>query len=358
MPYDTTGLGRRPDLATELEQLGDAGLTPGRVLAQHRGRWLVASPEPEPSSESEPSPAAAPESAAPEPRLLPARGRLRETPPVTGDWVAIDSDGAIAAVLERRGTLTRHAAGETTTAQVLAANVELALVAEPLPEPNERRIERMAALALADGVSVALVLTKADLEPDAHLVAPRIARRLGLADAVAISVHDGDGLPILRSLLDPGATAVLLGPSGAGKSTLVNTLLDEQRQATAPIRAGDGRGRHTTVTRELIPLPGGALLVDTPGLREVALWDGAGTMFDDIERLAAACRFADCAHDTEPGCAVRDAVDPDRLETWRKFEREQARLDDRKAAARERELRGRSLSRVVQEAQEAKRRQT
>jgi len=361
MQYDTTGLGRRPDLATELERLGDAGLTPGRVLAQHRGRWLVAAAvaTPATSSDGSPSDTSASEATAPEPRLLPARGRLRSAAPVTGDWVAIDADGAIAAVLERRGTLTRHAAGKTTEAQVLAANVDLAFVVEPLPEPNERRIERPAALALADGVAAALVLTKADLDPDAHLVAPQLARRLGLADAVAISVRDGDGdrLAILRTLLEPGATTVLLGPSGAGKSTLVNTLLDEQRQATAPVRAGDGRGRHTTVTRELIPLPGGALLVDTPGLREVALWDGAGTMFDDLERLAAACRFADCQHDSEPGCAVRDAIEPERLEAWRKLEREQARLDDRKAAARERELRGRSLSRVVKEAQEAKRRQ-
>ena len=361
MRYDTTGLGRRADLATELERLGDACLTPGRVLAQHRGRWLVApavavteTPGRGPSREATGSESGAP---APEPRLLPARGRLRAAAPVTGDWVAIDADGAIAAVLERRGTLTRHAPGQTTEAQVLAANVDLALVVEPLPEPNEGRIERMAALALADGVAAALVLTKADLDPDAHLVAPQVARRLGLADAVAISVRDGDGLAILRTLLEPGATTVLLGPSGAGKSTLVNTLLDEQRQATAPVRAGDGRGRHTTVTRELIPLPGGALLVDTPGLREVALWDGAGTMFDDVERLAAACRFADCRHDTEPGCAVRDSVDPERLATWRKFEAEQARLEDRKAAARERELRGKSLSRQVKEAQEAKRRQ-
>jgi ribosome biogenesis GTPase / thiamine phosphate phosphatase len=367
MRYDTTGLGRRPDLAAELEQLGDASLTPGRVLAQHRGRWLVAPASAMPASGGEPpsetatSKTAAPETASepttPEPRLLPARGRLRGAAPVTGDWVAIDADGAIAAVLERRGTLTRRAVGEPTAAQVLAANVDLALIAEALPEPNEGRIERMAALALADDVAAALVLTKADLEPDAHLIAPQIARRLGLADAVAVSVRDGDGLAILRTLLEPGATAVLLGPSGAGKSTLVNTLLDEQRQATAPVRAGDGRGRHTTVTRELIPLPGGALLVDTPGLREVALWDGAGTMFDDVERLAAACRFADCQHDSEPGCAVRDAVDPDRLATWRKFEAEQARLDDRKAAARERELRGKHLSRQVKEAQEIKRRQ-
>jgi ribosome biogenesis GTPase len=301
----------------------------GRVLAQHRGLWLVSTQEED------------------EPRLLPARGSLRDTPPVTGDWVEIDAGGAIAAVLERRGTLVRLAPGEATTAQVLAANVDLALVVESLPEPGERRAERLVALALAGGVPAALVLTKADLAADGQAEATRLARRLGVADGVAVSVVDGTGLGILRSLLPPGTTAALIGRSGAGKSTLVNALLGEDRQATQPVRAGDGRGRHTTVTRELIPLPWGAAIVDTPGLRSIGLWDGAGEAFGDIERLAAACRFADCRHDTEPGCAVRDAVDPERLAGWRKLQREQARLDDRKAAARARKESARRLTRQV-----------
>jgi ribosome biogenesis GTPase / thiamine phosphate phosphatase len=308
----------------------------GRVLAQHRGRWLVASADDEP-------------------RLLPARGSLRETPPVAGDWVEIDPGGAISAVLERRGTLVRRAAGDATAAQVLAANVDLALLVEALPDPNERRAERLAALALAGGVPAALVLTKSDLGGDGQAVAARLARRLGLADAVAVSAHDGAGLAILRSLLVPGRTAALIGRSGAGKSTLVNTLLGEDRQATRPVRASDGRGRHTTVTRELIELPGGALIVDTPGLRSIGLWDGRGEAFADIDDLAADCRFADCRHDTEPGCAVRDAVDPERVDAWRKLEREQARLDDRKAAARARKERARALTRQARAAQRAKR---
>jgi ribosome biogenesis GTPase / thiamine phosphate phosphatase len=336
MHHETPGLGRRPQLESELAELDQSGLTAGRVLAQHRGRWLVA-----PISD-------------PEPRLLVARGRLRETPPVTGDWVAIDSAGAIAAVLERRGTLVRRAAGEATAAQVLAANVDLALVAEPLPDPNARRAERLAALALADGVPAALVLTKADLDPDGQVVAARLARRLALADAVAVSARDGTGLGILRTLLEPGATAVLLGASGAGKSTLVNALLGESRQATQPVRSGDGRGRHTTVTRELIGLPGGALIVDTPGLREVGLWGGSDAAFADIDRLAAGCRFADCRHEREPGCAVREAVGEERLAAWRKLEREQAWLEDRKAAARERKRRGRAFGRQARAAQRAK----
>jgi ribosome biogenesis GTPase len=330
------GLGRRDDLDAELNALGDPGLTAGRVLAQHRGHWVVAEPGGE------------------EPRLLTARGKMREQPPVTGDWVAVDSDGEITALLERRGTIVRRAAGEATVAQVLAANVDLALLTAPLPEPNGRQIERLAALAQADDVPVALVLTKSDLDPDADRTAAAMARELGIAEAVAISPRTSDGIAILRTLLTPGTTAVLLGPSGAGKSTLVNVLLGEERQATGAIRAGDGRGRHTTVTRELIALPGGALLIDTPGVREVGLWDGAGETYADIDELAASCRFSDCGHETEPGCAVRDAVDAERIEAWRKLTREQKWVDDRRAAAREREARGRSYSRIQREARRVK----
>jgi ribosome biogenesis GTPase len=336
MPLDTSGLGRRSDLAAELEQLGEPGLSAGRVLAQHRGFWLVA------------------ESGADEPSLLQARGRLRDSQPVTGDWVAIDSARAIAHVLERRGTIVRRAAGERTESQVLAANVDLALAVEPLPDPNERRVERFVALALADGVRAALVLTKSDLDDDAQQTAARLARHSGVADALAISVVDGTGIGPLRGLLEPGTTTVLLGPSGAGKSTLVNELLGEQRQAVGAIREGDGRGRHTTVTRELIRLESGALMIDTPGIREVGLWEGTGDAFDDIDQLALSCKFADCRHEGEPGCAVRDAVDAERLEAWRKLEREQAWIDDRKAAAREREQRGKSYSRIARESQRAK----
>lgn len=330
------GLGRRDDLDAELDALGNQGLTAGRVLAQHRGHWVVAEPGGE------------------EPRLLTARGKMREQPPVTGDWVAVDSDGEITALLERRGTIVRRAAGEATVAQVLAANVDLALLTAPLPEPNGRQIERLAALAHADGVGVALVLTKSDLDPDADRKAAATAREAGIVDAVAVSALTGDGIAVLRTLLTPGTTAVLLGPSGAGKSTLVNALLGEERQATGAIREGDGRGRHTTVTRELIALPDGALLIDTPGIREVGLWDGAGETYSDIDELAASCRFSDCGHETEPGCAVREAVDAERIEAWRKLAREQKWVEDRRAAAREREARGRSYSRVQREARRVK----
>jgi ribosome biogenesis GTPase len=334
------GVGRRPDLDAELAQLGDPDLTAARVLAQHRGRWLVAGGD-------EP------------PKLVAARGRLRgaERAPTTGDWVAIDADGVIASVLERRGTIVRRAAGSPVAAQVLAANVELVLVVEPLPEPNERRAERIVALAQAGGVPAALVLTKADLDPEGAAAAAALARRLGLTDGLAVSVRDEGSIAPLAALLEPGSTTVLLGPSGAGKSTLVNALLGFERQATRALSsAGDGtRGRHTTVTRDLLALPSGALLIDTPGIREAGLWDGGvSATFADIEALAQRCRFADCTHGNEPGCAVRAEGDPERLDAWRKLEREQAWIEDRRAAALARENGGRSYKRLHRESRRMK----
>jgi ribosome biogenesis GTPase len=332
---DTAGLGRRDDLAAELAATEEHDLTPARVLAQHRGLWLIAPP-------GEP------------PRLAPARGRLRGEPPVTGDWVGLEGSGAIACVLERRGTLVRRVAGSATESQVLAANVDVALIAEPLPDPHLGRIERLAALAAAGGVKAVLLLTKADLDPDADLAAARLSRRLGLAEGLALSVTAGEGLGSLLQVLPPGSTGALLGPSGAGKSTLVNALLGTERQTTGPVRESDGAGRHVTVTRELIPLPNGALLIDMPGLRKVALWTGGDEAFAEIEELAASCRFADCRHESEPGCAVREGVDPERLRAWRKLQREEAWVHDRQAAQRERERAGRGASRQMREDRAAK----
>lgn len=342
MPAPSAAIGRRPDLAAELEQLGDPSLTAARVLAQHRGRWLVCDGSDAP------------------PRLVAARGRMRaasERTPTTGDWVALDADGVIAAVLERRGTVVRRAAGAPVTSQVLAANVELVLVVEPLPEPNERRCERIVSLAAAGGVPAALVLTKADLDPQGGAAAQAMARRLGLADGIAVSVHDPHSIGPVADLLEPGTTSVLLGPSGAGKSTLVNALLGVERQAVGAVSDHNGgRGRHTTVTRDLITLPTGALLIDTPGIREAGLWDGGGVdeSFADIEALAAQCRFSDCQHNGEPGCAVAAHGDPARVAAWQKLAREQAWIDDRRAATAARERLGRSYKQIQREARRTK----
>jgi ribosome biogenesis GTPase len=335
------GVGRRPDLDAELDQLGDPNLTAARVLAQHRGRWLVA-----------------PAAGGP-PALVAARGRLRapgERSPTTGDWVALDADGVIAYVLERRGVVVRRAAGAPVAGQVLAANVELVLVVEPLPEPNERRIERIVALARAGDVSAALVLTKSDLDPEGAAAATALASRLGLPDGVAVSVQDEASVAVVTAMLEPGSTTVLLGPSGAGKSTLVNALLGYERQAIGAVSDADGRGRHTTVTRDLLTLPNGALLIDTPGIREAGLWEAGGlsATFADIETLAARCRFSDCSHEDEPGCAVRELGDPERLAAWRKLEREQTWIEDRRAASVAREQLGRSYKRAQRASRRAK----
>lgn len=296
-------------------------LTRARVLAQYRGHWLVASETAE------------------TPQLVTARGRLTETP-VTGDFVGLDEGGAIAHVFDRAGTIIRRVPGEQgkpVAAQILAANVDLAIVTEPLPAPKARRLERFAALAAAGGVPVALVLTKTDLDDMGFETAAQLARRMGVADAVAISAVTGEGLGVVRSWLTSGTTAVLLGASGTGKSTLVNALLGSERMKTGEVRASDLRGRHTTVTRELLPLPGGASLIDTPGIRVAGLWDGTGESFADVDTLAQQCRFADCGHETEPGCAVRAEIDPERLAAWRKLQRELEWVADRRAAQRKRD---------------------
>jgi ribosome biogenesis GTPase len=181
-----------------------------------------------------------------------------------------------------------------------------------------------------------------------------LAERLGVVDSIAVSVRDEDSIAAVAALLEPETTTVLLGPSGAGKSTLVNALAGVERMAVGAIRESDGRGRHTTVTRELLTLPSGALLIDTPGIREAGLWDGTGDAFNDIEELAAQCRFADCGHTNEPGCVVREQADPERVEAWKKLEREQQWIDDRRQATRDREQLGRKYNRAQRAARRAK----
>ncbi len=249
--------------------------------------------------------------------------------PVTGDWVVLDPApthemALVAAVL-------RGASGTESVLQVVAANVDVVFVVHPIDRGrNPRRLERELALAWESGAVPVVVLAKADLadEPEpARLEAEQVARG---SDVVLTSALAGLGLEALRAYATRGQTVALIGPSGAGKSTIINALLGEERQATADVRAGDGRGRHTTVTRELVPLPGGGVLLDTPGLRAVAMVEapaGLAAAFDDIESLARGCRFTDCAHDGEPGCAVAAAVAAgelagERLASWHKLQRE------------------------------------
>jgi ribosome biogenesis GTPase len=266
--------------------------------------------------------------------------------PVTGDWVAartIEPGRAlIHAVLTRRSTVSRGAAGRRHDEQPLAANVDLILVVSGLDRDfNPRRIERYLTLAAHSGIAPLVVLSKSDLCDGIEERIRDLRPVCGNAEMLPVSALNRQGLDSL-ALRIAGNTAALLGSSGAGKSTLVNALLGRDLQSTNAVRASDGRGRHTTTRRDLIPLAGGGALIDTPGLREVQLWadaDSVDDVFPEITALASACRFHDCRHDSEPGCAVRLAlergeIDSARWESWRKLRREaerHERLTDRAA---------------------------
>lgn len=322
--------------ARDFASLRAPGIVPARVIAEHRGRYVVR--------------AADGERAAVLAGRLRHHARTREDLPATGDWVAVDdADGtaAIHAVLPRRGLFRRKAAGDATQAQVLAANVDVAFVAAALPaDVNARRIERYLALAWESGAVPVVLLTKADLADDVDAALHGVRAVAPGVDVAAVSSVTREGVDALARWLKPGRTAVLLGSSGVGKSTLTNLLLGADALRTGAVR-DDGKGRHTTTHRQLVQLRNGALLIDTPGMRELQLWTadaGLESAFADVEALAAQCRFGDCAHDAEPGCAVRAAaesgmLDPARLESWRRLRRELAWLElrqDEAAAAAER----------------------
>lgn len=258
-----------------------------------------------------------------------------------GDWVLFDPAAQrIGTVLPRRGVIERKRPGRAAVSQPVAANVDLALIVQGLDgDFNPRRLERYLLLAAACEVRAAIVLNKRDLLPpgEAERLAAEVHRRTG-AEVAPISAANGAGLEQFDALVRPRETAVLLGSSGAGKSTLINALLESQQQPTAQVREGDCRGRHTTTSRELFLLPAGWMLIDTPGLREVEAWDAAGAVdevFDEITALAAGCRFSDCRHRDEPGCAVRQAeadgeIEPDRLEHFLKLTAETSAQETRR----------------------------
>ena len=267
----------------------------------------------------------------------------------TGDEVEFDllegtDRGVIQSVLPRRNAFVRKDPAERTSVQVLAANFDKVLVAEPLVGLNVRRLERELVLAYESGAEVAVLLTKADLaeSPDDLRQALDLVEHVAKGTSVAVvSAQDPQSVEAVRAMVPQGSVAVLLGKSGVGKSSLVNLLVGSEVQATGEVRKGDGKGRHTTVSREMVQLPGGGCVVDMPGVRGLALWDadqGIQAAFADVEELAAKCRFRDCCHEKEPGCAVRAAVKagrlaPERLESYRRLtsETEQLRKRDEEA---------------------------
>jgi ribosome biogenesis GTPase len=258
-------------------------------------------------------------------REVRTRGALR---PVVGDWVDVSPDGLVLALRSRRTRLARRAAGGHDVEQVIAANVDLAFVATAADgDVNERRLERYLALVRDGGVEPVILLTKSDVCADLGLERARIRSVAPGVDVVAVSAKTGEGLAEVAHRIAQGpCVAALLGSSGVGKSTLVNWLLGEARQRVGELR-GDGQGRHTTTRREMVRLPGGGMLIDTPGMRELGLIDaedGLGEAFAEVSALAERCRFGNCGHATEPGCAVRSALeggalDPQRLASWRKL---------------------------------------
>jgi ribosome biogenesis GTPase len=344
MSFDLVRLGWDDGRAAELTELQSrrgCDLTPGRVARVDRDAVTV----------------------------LTRAGRLRAgsagalrraaTAVAVGDWVALDGD-VVVAVLSRRSVFERGDPGGESLSQLIAANVDTVFVVAPLVgRPRPRLLQRSLALAWQSGATPAVVLTKKDLCPDAG------SRRAAVeVDAVGVDVHavsaaTGEGLAALDDYLLPGVTVAMIGPSGAGKSTLANALGGGSLALPTGDIRDDGKGRHTTTARELVVLPGGGVLIDTPGLRGLALWDagdGIDAAFADVTALAVDCRFADCAHGGEPGCMVRRAIaegdlDAARLADYQKLQREQrwmatrrdarARAEERaKAKAFHRQIRG------------------
>ena len=344
-PVALESLGMTPRVAALIATHG-VGLTPGRVVRSDRGFAFVMTSG----------------------GVLVARSATRLLKsadegglPVVGDWVLLGGDETeplVEEVLPRGTAIVRRDPGKAARLQVLAANVDTVLVTHPLGDrPNLSRLERELALVWDSGADPVIVLTKADLSEDAEGAVAEVSAIAPGVPVHAVSVVSGLGLEELRTYLTGGETVVLIGPSGSGKSTLVNALAGQDLQATREVRVADGRGRHTTVSRELIALDGGGLVIDTPGLRAVGMWDSADGIdqaFSDIAELAEGCRFRDCTHDGEEAVGAGELPER-RLESYRALQAEVRFVNDqmdvraRQARKREDKLLGRAIKRYHRE---------
>lgn len=347
-PELLTRYGWTPHFASALRELGQNDWFPARIVREDRQRYRIISERGE--------------------GFATVTGKFRSEhesgldKPAVGDWVAISDRGnetlIVEAVLERSSRFVRQEVDRGTSAQVIAANIDFVFLVCGLDgDFNLRRLERYLTLAQESGVMSVIVLTKADLQDnvDQYMVQVRsVARDSAI---YSIGFDDGACLDPLRGYFGEGVTIALLGSSGSGKSTLINRLSGEERMATQAVREVDSRGRHTTTHRELLLLPTGGLIMDTPGMRELQLWasaeDVAGA-FDDVDEFAANCRFADCHHDREPGCAVRAAIlagelDEERFISFGKLMREQQRFEAQQDAniVRQQKDRNRRFTRTI-----------
>lgn len=325
-------LGWRDTLEKEFLPFREQGLLPARVVRQDRNRYLVHT----------------------ESKLLPATvlGRLLyeaeedySVLPVVGDWVAVqlfDYEAIIHAVLPRRSSFVRKEAGHVTRRQVIASNIDIVFLVSGLDNDfNVRRIERYIVQAASSKARCVIILNKADLHDNIDDYVEKVKVVSPETDVIVASALDGSNIEKIKAYLEEGTTVAFLGSSGVGKSTLVNRLTGSDVLATGEVREDDSRGRHTTTHRELIQLTSGACVIDTPGLRELQLWsteEDLGAIFDDIEVLARSCKFSDCKHESEPDCAIREALQSgelaeERYNSYLKLKREIDRLHMRQSSA-------------------------